>query len=338
MPAPLALLLVQWSSRWSKANLSSPLNPQAIVRSYLRSCGLEDKVLEADSEDEAIVKLIVEMPKRYDSFFFDMLVKDGFVQLQHVEMLVSMVGKKNAGDIGLLLLSRQILTPRQLLSCIVKQKSRLGEILLESGLVSESQLKHIIEEQRQSGRRERLGDILLRMGLATNEEVYEALAEQSKRRRRLEGAATKRESVLLGEILLEDHIVDEKQLEVAVKKQHETGGEVRLGQMLTELGFVSDGDLFNALLKQFKRKRASKITGGEDTQVRSALDEVVSHLDTEDHMQIHRVRHAILPMGMPGQQALIKALQDPEPQIRQNAAWILGDLADAAQVVLSSIC
>ena len=302
--------------------------PPPIVRSYLRSCGLDDKVLEADSEDEAIVKLIVELPKRYDSYFFDTLVREGHLCSEDVSTFQEMLKDGSGGDLGLLLLSRRILTPRELLACMVKQKSRLGEILIESGLISESQLRYIVKEQRRSSRKERLGDVLLRMGLASNEEIYEALAEQSKRRRRLEskGDASKRESVLLGEILLEDELLDRHQLDAAVKEQQRSNGELRLGQVLLELGFVDDGDIFNALLKQFKRKRASKIDGGEDRKVRNALDEVVAQLDTEDHMQIHRVRRAVLPMGLVGQRAMLAALRSGDQQIRRNAAWLLGDL------------
>jgi len=301
------------------------IKPPPMVRSYMQACGLGDKCADAETEDDAIVKLIVSLPKRYDSFFFDLLVKEGYVELEQVEKFVNIVGRRDGSDVGLLLLSRQIVSPRDLLACIVKQKSRLGEILVDSGIVSESQLRLIIEQQRQSGRTERLGDILQRLGIATSEDIYEALMEQSKRRRRLKGRIDKNESILLGEILLEDRVVDHDQLDAAVKVQREAGGERRLGDVLLELGYADGSHIYNALLKQYKRKRVSKITD-EDTKIRSALDEVVTRLDTEDHMQVGRVRHAILPMGLPGQQALLKALADPSPHIRRNAAWLLGDL------------
>jgi hypothetical protein len=172
------------------------------------------------------------------------------------------------------------------------------------------------------------------MGLASNEEIYDALSEQTRRRRRIEDPkaavvkdASRQDSFLLGEILLERDSLSRSQLDVAVTSQQKIGGSIPLGQVLYDLGFVDDSELFNALMTQFKRKRGlENVSEGElEDSFKSALDELIDRLDTESHFQFSRARIALLHMGIEGQQALVKALGRPEENIRRNASWIIGD-------------
>jgi general secretion pathway protein E/type IV pilus assembly protein PilB len=53
---------------------------------------------------------------------------------------------------------------------------KLGEILLEGGLLDEQQLKNALEEQQRSG--ELLGEVLLRLGYVAEEDVARTLSMQ----------------------------------------------------------------------------------------------------------------------------------------------------------------
>ncbi len=58
-----------------------------------------------------------------------------------------------------------------------KKTLKLGEILLNMGFITETELKLALEEQTRTG--EKLGEILLRLGLVTEEEISYAIAHQA---------------------------------------------------------------------------------------------------------------------------------------------------------------
>ena len=55
-------------------------------------------------------------------------------------------------------------------------RKRLGELLVETGLLSEENLTRALSDQRT--RRRRLGDVIIALGLATEEEIAQALSLQ----------------------------------------------------------------------------------------------------------------------------------------------------------------
>jgi two-component system chemotaxis sensor kinase CheA len=67
-------------------------------------------------------------------------------------------------------------------------KPSLGEILMQKGKVSETELKEIVAEQAQSGFTKKLGEIAVERKLVTEEELSETLALQKKIERKEEGA------------------------------------------------------------------------------------------------------------------------------------------------------
>jgi len=311
------------------------IRPNALTRSYLSAAGLKARVVVAHSIADAVAKLIMRIPKRYDRFFFDILVREGYVSDAELSTIVKQSKRRDAReDIGLALVQQAILTPQQLLACIALQKSRLGEILLDSGLISRQKLDFALEAQSGGRKPERLGDVLLRLSIASNAEIYQALTRQAKRRRQLgvhyapapPSSPEKSNALLLGEILVESNVLDQAQLQVAVNRQSHVDGPGRLGQILCELGFVNNSDLYNALLTQFKRKDTFKHLAEHTSDVRTAFDEILARLNTDDYLKVHRVRRALLPMGQPGQDALVSALSNPERLVRRNAARLLGDI------------
>lgn len=58
---------------------------------------------------------------------------------------------------------------------MVNQKKRLGDILIERGLITEETLKKALAAQEKTG--EKLGELLLKMGLIKEEDLYSALSE-----------------------------------------------------------------------------------------------------------------------------------------------------------------
>lgn len=60
----------------------------------------------------------------------------------------------------------------------VKSRLKLGEILLQAGVITEDQLKQALELQKQAGPGQRLGDILVKNGFVTEAELARALEEQ----------------------------------------------------------------------------------------------------------------------------------------------------------------
>ncbi|MBA3903786.1 MAG: MSHA biogenesis protein MshE, partial [Rhodocyclaceae bacterium] len=56
------------------------------------------------------------------------------------------------------------------------EKVRLGELLVQQGLIKEEQLRQALEEQKRSGRK--LGRVLVDNGFVTEEGISQALARQ----------------------------------------------------------------------------------------------------------------------------------------------------------------
>jgi type IV pilus assembly protein PilB len=114
---------------------------------------------------------------------------------------------------------------------------KLGELLIESNLVSEQQLLAALAIQENNKRP--LGEILVDQGYITKEKLETVLAKQ---------AGSK-----LGEILINNKVLNFNQLQKALDIQRM---ELRsLGDILIELNYVSDNDLLEALSNQYKLER-----------------------------------------------------------------------------------
>lgn len=98
---------------------------------------------------------------------------------------------------------------------------KIGEILVEKGLISEGDLGGLIEAQR-NARKVTLGDILVAEKYITPDDLEEALAEQKKN-------PGKR----LGEILVAGGKLDYEQIDAAIKNQEEKR-ETKLGEFLVK--------------------------------------------------------------------------------------------------------
>ena len=132
---------------------------------------------------------------------------------------------------------------------------RLGELLLERGLVDERELDEAIAVQAASGRR--LGEILVTRGALAAPDLIAALAEQHGLDVRVEertpGADRSPTRPAagwqpLGRILVERGSLGRAALRTAVAEQRRTGA--RLGSILVDGGHVSAVELVEALVHQ----------------------------------------------------------------------------------------
>ena len=98
---------------------------------------------------------------------------------------------------------------------------KIGEILVEKGLISEGDLGGLIEAQ-QKARKATLGEILVAEQVISEEELEEALEQQKSRPNKK-----------LGEILVESGRLDQEEIEKAIKSQDEKR-ETRLGEFLVK--------------------------------------------------------------------------------------------------------
>jgi two-component system chemotaxis sensor kinase CheA len=89
-------------------------------------------------------------------------------------------------------------------------KPSLGDILVQKGKVSETELKELVAEQAQSGFTKKLGEIAVERKLVTEEELAETLALQKKIERKEEGApkAEKVEQIIKVKVGKVNYLVD----------------------------------------------------------------------------------------------------------------------------------
>ena len=150
----------------------------------------------------------------------------------------------------------------------------LGEILVEMNVITEAQLRMVLEEQRSAPSDEKIGDTLLRLGLVTTNQLFQALESQLTRKGASAGTfapdtppQTHHEdgpgsasaggsgseffqSSLLGQLLIREGLISEEDLRAALDEQRKSDGEERLGDILVRLGSVKPSDLFLALERQ----------------------------------------------------------------------------------------
>src|SRR5207248_1714736 len=132
---------------------------------------------------------------------------------------------------------------------------RLGELLLERGLVDERELVEALAVQSSSGRR--LGEILVTRGSLAAPDLIAVLAEQHGLDVRVEERAPNTAGSParppagwqpLGRILVERGSLGRAALRTAVAEQRRTGA--RLGSILVDGGHVSAVELVEALVQQ----------------------------------------------------------------------------------------
>jgi len=119
---------------------------------------------------------------------------------------------------------------------IEKRRRKVGEILISQGLITKDQLQHGLEQHQQSG--VSLGTVLIGLGYISEDELGSVLGQQ------IQLSQKKR----IGEVLLDQGMISEKQLQEGLLEQEKTG--LRLGKCLANLGYISELEMIDALSAQ----------------------------------------------------------------------------------------
>jgi CheY-like chemotaxis protein len=166
---------------------------------------------------------------------------------------------------------------------------QLGDILVETELISKKTLERALE--RQTGTNKRLGQVLEEMGVITEAELMEALIRQNSP---FVDVGHKKQ---LGDLLVEAKLISEKTLERALERGKAEGK--RLGQVLEEMGVITEQELVEALGRQFNFKTI------KDFVSRSYAPELLNLLPTEFVM-----KRVVFPL-MQKEFQLAVAMSDP---------------------------
>lgn len=162
------------------------------------------------------------------------LLNIGYIDEKQLQFAVE-YQKKYGGLMGDVLIENKFITPEDLENFINTSKfSRLGEKLLQEGLIDRTQLNNAINYQKDNGGR--IGDIIVYLGYIEKEKLDNFLKKNNKQR------------IPIGEILVEKGRITRKQLEKAVKLQKKSGG--RLGEVLLFLKYITQEDLYRDLAIQ----------------------------------------------------------------------------------------
>lgn len=140
------------------------------------------------------------------------------------------------------------------------QPRLLGEILIESGVITEEQLRAAVVEQQQRADGSKIGDILIQKGLIQTSQLLDALEVQLARRGQprvgVSSVEMRSEFVrasLLGEILMEMDLIEESDLRGALDLQRDRPG-TKIGSILAEMGLITSENLLQALEYQANRR------------------------------------------------------------------------------------
>lgn len=115
----------------------------------------------------------------------------------------------------------------------MKIPKKLGEILVENGLLTEAQLVEALAAQRKE--RKLLGEIIVDLGFTTKEKLHATLAHQF--------------GSILGEILINRGYLSFDQLQSALEEQKNSSRT--LGEILIDKGLISENGLMDGLSRQY---------------------------------------------------------------------------------------
>lgn len=138
----------------------------------------------------------------------------------------------------------------------------LGELLVENGVLTPTELETALAEQRRTGRL--VGELLVESGYISAFSLGRALASQHGVELRTAGTAERSTATAtrsprptqpsawrpLGKLLVEKEFLTRAQLDQALAEQQESGGRRLLGEILVGSGFLSGVSLARALTEQ----------------------------------------------------------------------------------------
>jgi len=180
---------------------------------------------------------------------------------------------------------------------------RLGDLLVQQGLVAEADLFRALERQRLQGHRETLGQILVAQKIITRRQLDGVLDAHGKRQR-------------LGDVLVRQGTITPVQLEQALAMQKRS--RTSLGQALIKLAFVDETGLRQALARQLDIPYIDLD--------RVSLDRSLSKIVNANYAR----RHNIVPVAIAGQ-LLTLCMDDPTQR------GVLEELGRATERIVTAV-
>jgi len=149
------------------------------------------------------------------------------------QVLVRM-GILKAGDVSAPLLVQQHLgNIEDAVKIAAGERQLLGALLVQSGYISDEQLGSVIAEQKRTG--ERLGEVFLRLGMLTERQLKALLDFQSNQE------VAHVSPLMFGDLLVATGHITRKQLQSALAQQ--ASSHKKLGEVLVEAGYVTPGNV-----------------------------------------------------------------------------------------------
>ncbi len=164
-----------------------------------------------------------------------------------------------------------------------RPERRLGDLLMEEGLVTRAQLDEALRLQRGLVTFQPLGQILVDRRVFTQKQLALVLDRYHKRLR-------------LGDVLVKTGVITREQLDNALDHQKENG--LRLGESLLQLNYVTEEGLKQALCTQFNIPFVDLDT--------VALDRGLTRLVNKNYAR----KHLVVPIARIGN-AITLAMDDP---------------------------
>ena len=160
------------------------------------------------------------------------------------EILVGM-GVLNGADLeAVLSVQREFASPEDTIKAAAGVRELLGELLLRAKRLTPESLEEALAEQHRTGLK--LGNILLQRGFLTESELDTILAFQEQQSAKELQPAPLR----LGEILVRTRAITRGKLEKALKRQKLS--HKKIGEVLVESGYIKPGQLDHCLRLQQK--------------------------------------------------------------------------------------
>jgi UDP-GlcNAc:undecaprenyl-phosphate GlcNAc-1-phosphate transferase len=132
----------------------------------------------------------------------------------------------------------------------------IGQLILESGAIKESQLLEALEYQGRYGGK--TGEILIEKGYISEPELNFFLNLQIVRNANAQVVdANRKKEFLLGEIMLASKMITNDQLREALAYQERKGGWI--GQVLLNMGYISEAGLKQCLETQYSIRKKNEI-------------------------------------------------------------------------------
>lgn len=168
----------------------------------------------------------------------EILVCEKLITTEQLDEALKQQKKELSYPLGKILVDMHFINPADLNKAIdiLGESGRIGDYLIEKGLIAKKQLNEALEHQKKEGKL--LGQILLELGYIGQEKLVQALIDKTNKPK-------------LGEWLVSKNLLSPANLKIALRFQ--SRGR-RIGEILVELGYISRDKLDEVIEVHKKRE------------------------------------------------------------------------------------